>query len=395
MITDEQFDKIIFKYTSRQDEFNMSVINAIADRITNIADFDNLNTLDREKVIQADVSYINDGYARYVKEQKKRLKDDLWWIAVVVYLESLKFYETKLELKMNQALMNTITKIQAEAEKSLNALMKNPVFVIRDLKTPAVIKPYSLEKTYHSVINEALSYSNVSKDLRDIALKRTETQLFDSGIRFMIDNSSNSAKDAVNANNAIRFNVLDSAKKLINKMQDVMGKQFGANAVELSAHIYPAPDHAPSQGHQYSLEEVDKMQSGQDFKDLQGNSYVGFERNIGQWNCRHYFMKIKKGAEPTYSQEQLDKILADNERGYTDDKGKHYTLYECTQIQRRYEREIRKAKEKYLYGNALNDKLMMAKARNRVGALTRQYKQFSQKCDIPAKLERIRVKYYK
>ena len=395
MITDEQFDKIIFKYTSRQDEFNMSVINAIADRITHIADFDKLNTLDREKAMREDVSYINDTYGKYVKEQKKRLRDDLWWIAVVVYLESLKFYEEKLELEMNQALMNTITKIQAEAEKSLNALMKNPVFVIRDLKTPAVIKPYSLEKTYRSVVNEALSYSNVSKDLRDIALKRTETQLFDSGIRFMIDNSSNSAKDAVNANNAIRFNVLDSAKKLINKMQDVMGKQFGANAVELSAHIYPAPDHAPAQGHQYSLEEVDKMQSGQNFKDLQGNSYVGFERNIGQWNCRHYFMKIKKGAEPTYSQEQLDKILADNERGYTDDKGKHYTLYECTQIQRRYEREIRKAKEKYLYGNALNDKLMMAKARNRVGALTRQYKQFSQKCDIPAKLERIRVKYYK
>ena len=37
----------------------------------------------------------------------------------------------------------------------------------------------------------------------------------------------------------------------------------------------------------------------------------------------------------------------------------------------------------------------MANARNRVGILTTQYKQFSRKCDIPAKLERIRVKDYK
>ena len=106
-------------------------------------------------------------------------------------------------------------------------------------------------------------------------------------------------------------------------------------------------------------------------------------------------MKIKKGAKPTYTQEQLDKILADNERGYTDKNGRHYTLYECTQVQRRYEREIRKAKEKYLYGKSLNNKNMMTKARNRVGSLTTQYKQFSYKCDIPAKLERIRVADYK
>ena len=46
----------------------------------------------------------------------------------------------------------------------------------------------------------------------------------------------------------------------------------------------------------------------------------------------------------------IDKILEDNERGYTDSNGRHRTLYECTQVQRRYEREIRKAKEKYLLG---------------------------------------------
>lgn len=394
MLTDEQIEEILFRYTSRQDEFNLSVIKVIADRLSKLADFDKLNTLDRLSVMQKDIETLKGLHTDYVQKQRRHIKEDFWWIAVIVYMESLKFYEEKIELEMNKALMTAINDITKDAQKSLSAILKNPVFVIRDLKSPSTLKAYSLEETYKTVMNEAHSYRNVSNELRDIALKRTETQLFDSGVRYMIDNSSNSVENAKNANLAVRFNVLDGTKKLINKMQDIMGKQFGANAVELSAHIYPAPDHAEAQGHQYSLEEVEKMQSGMDFEDLSGKSYVGFERNIGQWNCRHYFMKIKKGAEPQYTQEQLDKILEDNEKGYTDENGKHRTLYECTQVQRRYEREIRRAKEKYLYAKSLGNKVVMAQTRNKVGILTTSYKQFSRKCDIPAKLERIRVKDY-
>lgn len=395
MLTDEQIEQILYRYTRRQGEFSLQVIRIIANRLSKLADFDKLDALKKEEVMREDITLIKKAYVDYMKDQKKRIKDDFWWIAIILYAESLKFYEKQTALDANKTLMTFIESMTAEAQKHLTRLLANPVFVLRDLKNPAVIKAYSLEKTYRSVMQEASNYSNVSNELRDIALKRTETQLFDSGIRYMIDNSSDDARHSTSANNAIRMNVLENVKKLINKMQDIMGKQFGANAVELSAHIYPAPDHAPAQGHQYSMEEVDKMQAGEDFEDLNGHKYVGFERNIGEWNCRHYFMKIKKGAEPTYTQKQLDKILEDNQRGYTDANGKHYTLYECTQIQRRYEREIRNAKEKYLYAKALNDKNMMARARNRVGSLTTKYKQFSQKCDIPAKLERIRVKDYK
>ena len=394
MLTDEQIEEILFRYISRQDEFNLSVIKVIADRLSKLADFDKLNTLDRLSVMQKDIETIDYLYTDYVRKQKKCIRDDFWWIAAALYLESLRFYNKPVALEKNEELVTAITNLTKTAQKQLGLVLKNPVFVIRDLKSPSTLKAYSLEETYKTVMNEAHSYRNVSDELRDIALKRTETQLFDSGVRYMIDNSSDSVENAKNANLAVRFNVLDSVKNLINKMQDIMGNQFGANAVELSAHIYPAPDHAPAQGHQYSLDEVEKMQSGANFKDLSGNSYAGFERNIGQWNCRHYFMKIKKGAEPTYTQKQLDKILADNEKGYIDENGKHRTLYECTQVQRRYEREIRRAKEKYLYAKALGNKAMMAQTRNKVGILTTSYKQFSRKCDIPAKLERIRVKDY-
>lgn len=395
MITDEQIEKLLYGYTKRQDEFNLSVLNIIAGRLSKLAAFDNMNTLDQSSITLEDVTKIKKAYKDYVKEQKRAIDEDFWWIALILYAEASGFYETQTALEANATLYRAIVSMIDEAMVQLEQMIKNPVFVIRDLKYPSSTKPYNLEQTYRSVMQEASNYRNVSNELRNIALKRVESQLFDSGIRYLITDTNDKSKRVTNANNSIRFNVLDSMKNLINKVQKIMGKQFGANALELSAHIFPAPDHAPAQGHQFSFEEVDKMQSGSDFEDLDGNKYVGFERNIGQWNCRHYFMQIKKGAKPTYTQEQLNKILEDNDKGYTDENGRHYTLYECTQVQRRYEREIRNAKEKYLYAKALNDKNMMSRARNRVGALTTRYKQFSYKCDIPAKLERIKVKDYK
>ena len=394
MLTDEQIEQILYKYTRQQDEFNMSVLGTIAGRVSTIDDIDMLSKGEISEIMRTDIAKINAEYRKYLKKQLEQLRDDFWWIIIVLYSEATVYYTNQIALKENDELIKAMQKSLQVAQESLKQALKYPVFVIRDLKNASTLRPYNLSQTYQTVVNEALSYNNVSKELRDIALKRTETQLFDSGVRYALNNSSDDLQDVKNANLAVRFNVLDGIKSFINKLQEIMGKQFGANAVELSAHIFPAPDHAPAQGHQFTFENVEKMQNGEDFEDVNGHVYFGFERNIGQWNCRHYFMQIKLGTKPQHSQKELDKILSDNDKGYTDENGKHRTLYECTQVQRRYEREIRNAKDKYLYGKMLGDKNMMANARNRVGKLTTAYKQFSNKCGIPAKLERIRVKDY-
>lgn len=394
MLNEEQIEDILYQYVKRQDEFNMSVIKVITDRLSRIADFDKLSTMDRMSIMTEDIANIREEYKKYKKDQKKRIQDDLWILIAFLYEEAMEYYAVIRALEDNWELVQATNRAIEEAQAEFAQLIQSPVFVIRDLQNPAVLKPYNLEQTYRSVINEAQMYDTVSNELRDIALKRTETQLFDSGIRYVRNNSSDNKRSVINANNAVRFTMLDTVRNFIDTVQDIMGRQFGADGVEMSAHVYPAPDHAPAQGHQYTLDNIDKMQSGQDFEDVDGHSYVGFERQVMTCNCRHYFMKIKLGSKPTYTQEQLDKILADNERGYTTPDGRHYTLYECTQIQRRYERNIRKAKEKYLIAKSLNDKNGMQATRTRVGSLTTQYKQFSNACGIPAKLERIKVKYY-
>lgn len=389
MLNDEQIEKLLYEYAKRQDEFSLSVIKIIADRINHLADFDSLDAFNTMLVMQKDQQEITDLLWQYRKDQKKRIERDWWWLIEYAYGEAVLYYETQLALAENRELTSLVEDQIQEAQFNFSSLTDNPVITMRDLANPNVVKDYGLNEAYRSVVNEAMSYRNLSEDLARNALNRTETQLFNSGVRYLVDGES------VSGNNAVRFNILDSMKRFINKAQEVMGRQFGADGMELSAHIYPAPDHAPAQGHQFTMENVDKMQSGSDFEDVDGNSYIGFERQIGQWNCRHYFMSIKIGkSEPTYTQEELDRILEENERGYTAPNGRHYTLYECTQIQRKYERNIRQAKEKYLFSKSLGNKTDMLNARNRVGSLTSQYKLFSNACGIPAKLERIKVKDY-
>ena len=103
MLTDEQIERILYRYTSRQDEFNLSVLEVIARRLSNIADFDNLDALHKEELIKEEVTYMQALHKKYVKDQLKLLEDDLWWIAVVIYLESLKFYEDQVALQKNQS----------------------------------------------------------------------------------------------------------------------------------------------------------------------------------------------------------------------------------------------------------------------------------------------------
>lgn len=138
MITDEQIEDILFKYTSRQDEFSLRIIRIIANRLSNLADFDNLDTLQQEEVMQEDITLIKRAQKEYIKKQIQAIRDDFWMLAVIVYMESLKFYAEQTALEANTALMKSIEALTADAQKQLSELLKNPVFVIRDLKNPAI-----------------------------------------------------------------------------------------------------------------------------------------------------------------------------------------------------------------------------------------------------------------
>ena len=120
------------------------------------------------------------------------------------------------------------------------------------------------------------------------------------------------------------------------------------------------------------------------------------QRILGEWNCRHFAYSIIVGkSKPKYTKEQLQGFIDRNNVGYTTEDGKHMTLYECTQMQRKLETKIRYAKEEQMIMKELGDNLQRRIARSKVEAFTREYRLFSMRCGLSTKMNRTTVPGYK
>ena len=139
-----------------------------------------------------------------------------------------------------------------------------------------------------------------------------------------------------------------------------------------------APDHEPIQGRQYTDAEYTSL----------NNSLV---RRIGTLNCGHSAFPIIFGVnDPQYTAEELEQFRKENEEGITIGE-KHYTLYEATQRQRKYERKIRKHRHKILVAEGLNDKEQLQTAQIKMVRLQEEYVRFSKDAKLPLQHARMEV----
>ena len=153
---------------------------------------------------------------------------------------------------------------------------------------------------------------------------------------------------------------------------------LGCDGWEISAHAASAPDHEPIQGKQYSDAEYTAL----------NNSLV---RRIGTLNCGHLAFPIILGVNsPQWTNEQLRRFREDNEKGITY-QGKHYTLYEATQMQRRIETSMRGQKRKILIDEATGDKEKLQTDQIRLVRLSDEYKRFSKAAGLRTQQERALV----
>ena len=215
--------------------------------------------------------------------------------------------------------------------------------------------------------------------------------MLDSGVRRIYwDSGYNQRLDT-----AVRRNVLDGIRQVRQKINDEAGKEFGADGKQLSAHPNAAPDHEPFQGHIFTNEEWENLQTCNDFTDIYGQHFDGVDRIIGAWNCYHIASSIIIGAKkPKYTPEQLQKFIDDNHKGYTFPNGKHLTMYQCTQMQRSLETRIRYAKEEQMAMKELGNISAKKLARQTVVDLTNQYRAFSNSCGLKPQMRRASVPKY-
>ena len=88
-------------------------------------------------------------------------------------------------------------------------------------------------------------------------------------------------------------------------------------------------------------------------------------------------------------------MIRKNHEGYMNADGKHFTLYECTQVQRKLETKIRYAKEEQMLMKELGNNTARNLARRKVEQLTAEYKRFSKQCNMPMRMNRTTVPGYK
>lgn len=133
---------------------------------------------------------------------------------------------------------------------------------------------------------------------------------------------------------AVRTNVVTAINQNCGKIQEARADELGWDLMEITAHSGARPEHARWQGKIVS-------RSGQrgylSLRDIGYGEPTGF-KGI---NCRHDWHPYYKGSSRTYSSTQLK----DWKKEKVEYNGQKISVYDATQRQRAFERQIRQDKK--------------------------------------------------
>lgn len=327
--------------------------------------------------------------------------DDLKKVLEKVAKENISFADTYYKAKgletpiysENKALQRLVSSVYKTSGTEFKNIAKSTGFRLLDNNGKPLL--LDIDKTYKEVIDRCIIAVSQGKETYQQSMRSTLKQLSDSGVR-RIDYANNYSR---RIDSSVRMNVLDGMRQVANESQQLFGKEFNSDGVEISTHLNPSPDHSNVQGHQFSNKEYEKLQSTGVATDYNGEVIdIRIKDNfrpISTMNCFHYIFSIVLGvSKPQYSKEELKKIIDDNDKGAELD-GKHYTNYELTQIMRKLETKIREQKDLQIIARASDDKDLILQAQTKITQLTNKYKQVVKISGLPNQLStRGRVSNY-
>lgn len=262
---------------------------------------------------------------------------------------------------------------------------------------------YNIQEAYRYAVDQAILSISQGKDTFQHQMYSLLKQFGDSGVR-TIDYESGTSR---RLDSALKMNLRGGIRELHNVTQEVLGKDFGADGVEITVHEYPAPDHENAQGRQFSYDEYRKLQTigvAKSYTGLTINMHLDLKsveatrlsfRPISKYNCYHNIFAIVLGvSQPQYTNEKLEQIKERNKKGF-DFEGKHYNMYEGTQLMRRIETEIRKQKENQILGKSANNEELIGYSQQKITQLTNKYRDVIKASGLKSQLKRARVPGYR
>lgn len=317
------------------------------------------------------------------------------------YLFAEQFYKYRdieyVPYNQNKALLRQVNALASITKQEMfnYARATNLGYSIKDLQ--GNIKFVGLKETYDRILDTAVLNVGTGVDTFDNAMSKIMKDIGGNGLK-TVDYASGRS---IRLDSMARMHLKGALRTLHNEIQKQVGEEFGSDGYEISVHSNPAVDHEKTQGRQFSIEEYNKLNNGLEAKDYTGKTFTldhdhknGF-RPISTMNCYHYVFSIVLGvSKPEYNEEQLQKIIDDNDKGAIID-GKHYTNYEITQLQRSFERKIRKQKDIQILAKASGNKELVKESQDKITQLTNKYREISKISGLPTRMERMRVSQYK
>ena len=194
----------------------------------------------------------------------------------------------------------------------------------------------TVTKEFENALDRAWLQVNTGAFSYQQAIRRAILDLAQNGLHSVVYPSGH--KDTIEV--AVRRAVLTGVNQTAAKLQLARMDELGCDLVETTAHAGARPSHAVWQGKIFS-----RSGKSSKYPDFVSSTGYGTGAGLGGWNCRHNFYPYFEGlSKRAYTSQQL-KDFEKKEISY---KGKDYTRYEASQIQREMERRIRKSKREYL-----------------------------------------------
>ena len=388
MKDDKKLELLLEKFYNRFNQYNTKVLEKLGEAIKK---FDGVSPSMAHKIAQ-ELKYgtdIEDLMAELSRLSGKSIKD-IEEAFDIVAEENVAFAEVYakaknmefVDYKNNEQLQRLVKGIAGETNATFKNISKTRAigFVLKDKNGNKIFK--DLKKTYIDLIDEAVF--NVETGVSDYqsAMRGVIKQLADSGVKIHEEKVGYPSGYNRRIDSSVRQNVLTGVRKINITTQKIVGRQFGANAIELSLTFPCADDHAPYEGKIYTHKEFENIQSS-------------LERPFFQWNCRHFGFQVVKGiSQPQYTQKYLDqKHAQEHEEFYFE--GKKINQVEANDLMRKIETSIRKNKDAQIIGRSAGNKEIVANSQQNITALTHKYNELSKVSNLPTYKNRLVVSGYR
>lgn len=359
MLSENQLEALLRVFETRMQTVVDEYLTEMGEHLKAIGQLlpSDVNRLTELKRVNANVDHIKRVIAKAAERSVEDIEKVFVAVAAAAYDFMSKYYGEARQLPIleNKAILRIL---QAQANVTAQA-MKN------------LSQTTILSEGYRKAVDVAVQTVQAGVVDYNTAIRTALKAAAQEGLRVYYPNSGLTRR----LDTAVRMNVLDGVRALNNDVLWQTGEEFGADAVELSAHALCAEDHLPYQGKQYSMEEFDALQNR-------------LKRPIGMWNCKHTRHPIILGvSEPAHSPEQLEQLRRNSSQQITID-GDTKTRYEWTQEQRRIETAIRQQDDILTMAKAAGDSVSKIEAERNIRELIRRYDDVSEKAGLELRYDR-------